>query len=89
MRFLGFVLLPFLLQLAAVLGIIAINTGNGSFVGLGAFALGIWVLPITALINWLSSRKPNPRGDGGLIVRTVLLTVTFPALLLVLHVAVR
>lgn len=89
MRFLGFVVFPFLLQLAAVLGIIAINTGNGSFVGLGAFALGIWVLPITALINWLSSRKPSPRGDGGLIVRTVLLTVTFPAFLVVLHLAVR
>lgn len=89
MRFLGFVVFPFLMQLAAVLGIIAINTGNGSFVGLGALALGIWVLPITALINWLSSRKPSPRGDGGLIVRTVLLTVTFPVLLLVLHVAVR
>lgn len=88
MRFLGFVLLPFLAQLACVLGIIVLTQGNGSFVGLGALALGVWVLPTTALINWLSSRKPSPRGDGGLILRTLFLTFTFPALLLILHLVV-
>lgn len=84
-----FVLVPFLVQLAGVLGIIALTNGTGSFVGLAALALGVWVLPITALINWVGSRQPGNRGDGRLIVRTVLLTVTFPALLLALHLAVR
>lgn len=88
MRCVGFVLLPFLVQLAAVLGVIALTNGKGSFVGLGALALGVWVLPITGLINWLASRKPRPGGDGWLVLQTLALTVTFPMLLWALHLAV-
>lgn len=86
MRFVGFVVLPFLVQLLFVLGTISLATGNGSFVGLAAMGLGLWVLPITALINWLGARQPrfNGQGNGKLALRTAVVTASFPIFLLVM-----
>lgn len=85
MRFVGFVLLPFLVQLAFVLGVIALTNGKGSFVGLGAMALGVWVLPPTALINWAGTRRRRPQGDGPLVLRTMVVTALFPALIVAMY----
>jgi hypothetical protein len=82
MRFFGFVVLPFLVQLALVLVIIALNRGNGSFVGLAAMGLGLWVLPITAVINWWGSRRAS--GLRRLVLRTLLVTLVLPVLLVAL-----
>lgn len=81
MRFFAFVVLPFLVQLALVLIIIALNRGNGSFVGLAAMGLGLWVLPITAVINWWGSRRASALGLGRLVLRTALVTFALPLLL--------
>jgi hypothetical protein len=44
-------LIPALLQCLLVYFIVLANTGNGSFVGLGAFIIGIFAIPITAVLN--------------------------------------
>jgi hypothetical protein len=81
MRFVGFVVLPFLFQLALVLVIIALSRGNGSFVGLAAMGLGLWVLPITAVINWWGCRRASELGLRRLVLRSLLVTLVLPALL--------
>jgi hypothetical protein len=85
MRWLGFVLLPFLLQLAFVLVIIALTNGKGSFVGLAAMALGLWLLPITALINWWGCRRAGAQSWGRQVLRTAAITALFPILLVALY----
>lgn len=43
--------IPALLQCLVVYIIILANTGNGSFVGLGAFLLGMIAIPMTLILN--------------------------------------
>ena len=86
MRQLGFVVLPFLLQLVFVLGIIALTNGKGSLVGLAAMGLGLWIRPITTRVDWKGCHKAGARSWGRQVMRTAAVTALFPALLVALYV---
>lgn len=51
MKYIVGVAMPMGLQLMAVLMVIDLNTGNGSWAGLGAFLIGLLVIPATAIAN--------------------------------------
>lgn len=60
MRYLFGVVLPALLQVLVVFIVIETNTGNGSWAGLAAYLIGIFAIPLTAIINALYIWKsPN------------------------------
>lgn len=56
MRYLFGVVAPLLLQILLVLLLIVTNSGNGSWVGLGALLIGMFAVPATAVINILVVR---------------------------------
>lgn len=51
MKYVYGVLMPMVIQALVVYVVIAMNTGKGSFVGLGAYLLGLVAIPLTAVIN--------------------------------------
>ncbi|MGJ8662415.1 MAG: hypothetical protein ACSHWU_02140 [Marinicella sp.] len=51
MKYVYGVVCPLLIQVVIVLVVIQMNTGNGSFVGLGTYILGMFAIPITAVVN--------------------------------------
>ncbi len=51
MKYIYGVLIPMVIQALVVYVVIEMNTGNGSFVGLGAYLLGLLAIPLTAIIN--------------------------------------
>ena len=51
MRYVYGVLMPMVFQVLVVYVVIEMNTGNGSFVGLGAYLLGLLAIPLTGIIN--------------------------------------
>lgn len=57
MKILLGVVLPFLLQVLLVYVIILMNTGNGSWLGLGAFLIGMIAIPGTAIVNFVHIRN--------------------------------
>jgi hypothetical protein len=81
------VLFPLVAQAVFVLVIILVTNGTGSFVGLGAMVLGIFALPITALLNWLFTRAEPPHRPLPLGVRVLSASAIFPALILFLLIA--
>ncbi len=88
MRFAGFVVLPFVVQLTWALAIMAASTGNGSFVGLGVLATGVWALPITAFVNWMISRQSPPGGRRVQVRRTVIVSAIYPLLISALFILI-
>lgn len=84
MRFTVAVVVPFLAQLLFVFVIIAITRGKGSFVGLWAMLLSLLALPLTALVNWLRTRRKPPLPAFEHASRTFLTTLVFPLLILIL-----
>lgn len=81
MKYLLHVVLPMLIQAAVTVGVMLATNGGGSFVGLGAMLLGVWGIPVTALINLLLTRE-QPRAG-----RTVLVSLPVPLLTLAMLVA--
>ncbi len=57
MRYIIGVVLPVIFQCLFVLILVEMNTGNGSWVGLGAFLLGMFAIPGTAIINAIYIRS--------------------------------
>lgn len=51
MKYVYGVILPVLIQVLIVYVVIEMNTGNGSFVGLGAYLVGLIAIPLTAIVN--------------------------------------
>jgi hypothetical protein len=85
MRFTLAVVVPFLAQLLFVFVIIAVTQGKGSFVGLWAMLLAMLALPLTALINWLRTRRKPPLPAFEHASRNFLTTLAFPVLILILY----
>ena len=83
MRYLIAVLVPLLLQCLFVFIVIEMNTGNGSFVGLGAFLLGIIAIPITAIINAVYVRVNPELGIPALVLRSFMIAAIVPILTVV------
>lgn len=78
------VAVPLLVQLLFTLMVVFATNGTGSFVGLGAMLVGLLAIPLTALANWVRTRRKPPLPPLQLINRTLLTTLVFPALVLVL-----
>lgn len=81
MRLFFAVVLPFVFQALFVLGVIASTNGTGSFVGLAAMLGGLVAIPLTALFNWIASSPSASSTVGARLIRVVLISLTFPALL--------
>jgi hypothetical protein len=79
------ILIPFVFQLIFIIGIIMATNGTGSFVGLGAMLLGIFALPITALLNWLVARNTKVWING--LAAIICITAIFPAFISLLFLA--
>jgi hypothetical protein len=79
------VVVPFLAQVLFVLAFIAATRGKGSFVGLAAMLTALLALPLTALANWLRTRRKPPLPAFEHAARTFLTTLVFPVLLLILY----
>lgn len=85
MRIVYAVLLPFLLQLVFAAVMIFVTNGSGSFVGLGVMVLGLYAIPFTALVNWLSARKKVALPARQLARRTIVVTALYPAAMFALY----
>jgi len=78
------VVLPLLLQLLFVFIVIEMNTGNGSWVGLGALLLAMFAIPATGISNFMYIRAKA--GDIGVAVlgRCFLIALVLPFIILIL-----
>ncbi len=83
-RYIIGVLIPLLLQSLFVFVVIAMNTGNGSWVGLGALLLGMFAIPITALTNLLYIRARRTLNPLPVLVPCFLMALIVPFILLLL-----
>ena len=80
MRMLIFVVLPLLVQLAIASIFMFARHGGGEFVGLGVMLMGLFAVPVTALVNLMHVRRAPPLIV--LINRTIVTTLVFPLLCL-------
>ncbi|WP_271274315.1 hypothetical protein [Aliamphritea hakodatensis] len=80
MRYITGVVLPAVLQCLFVFIVVAMNTGNGSWVGLGVFLLAIFAIPGTAIINALYIRSHPDLHTLSVINRCLLLALAVPLL---------
>lgn len=84
MRYVVGVLIPVLLQCLFVFIIIEMNTGNGSWVGLGALLIGMFAIPATAVINFLYIKSNKDRGTASLMLRCFLIAIVVPVIIILL-----
>jgi len=82
------VVVPLIAQALFVLAIIFATRGTGSFVGLGAMLFAMVALPITALANWLYTRRKAPQPVTALAAKVFLTTLAFPVAILILNAVV-
>lgn len=80
MRYLIGVVLPALFQVLVVFIIAETNQGNGSWAGLGAFLIGMFAIPLTALINGLYVWKNPQAGFFQIIGKCFTLAMIVPVL---------
>ncbi|TJY59922.1 hypothetical protein E4T66_12125 [Sinimarinibacterium sp. CAU 1509] len=80
MRIFFGVVLPLLVQTLIVWVVIELNTGNGSFVGLGAMLIGMVAIPLTAIVNVLLIRSSRERPVADVLVRCYGFAAIAPAL---------
>lgn len=78
MRYVYCVLIPLLLQVLTVYIIIVMNTGNGSFVGLGAFLLAMPIIPITAIVNAVRTNQKKDIATPKLFLQSLMFSVAIP-----------
>lgn len=78
------ILFPILVHALFVFIVIEANTGNGSWVGLGAFLLGMFAIPATAITNFIYIRRNKGRSGVGVILRCFALALVIPILMLFL-----
>ncbi len=82
MRIFFGVVLPLLVQTLIVWIVIDQNTGNGSFVGLGAMLIGMVAIPLTAIVNFLLIRSSREQPVADVLVRCYGFAAIAPALAL-------
>ena len=82
MRHLLGVLLPFLLQCLLVFITIEMNTGNGSWLGLGALLIGMFAVPGTAIANFLHVKNNREKSTAAVIRRCFLYASIAPFVVL-------
>ncbi len=74
------VVFPVLLQVLVVFVIVETNQGNGSWAGLGAFLIGIFAIPATAIVNGLYVWKNPQVGIIQIIGKSFTIAMIVPVL---------
>lgn len=78
MKYVYGVLIPVLLQVLVVFLLIQMNTGNGSWVGLGAFLIGMIAIPGTALLNALYIKNSSNKKTVNVIFNCFVFAAVAP-----------
>ena len=81
MRYIIGVVIPILLQSLFVFIVIQMNTGNGSWLGLGALLIGMFAIPATGITNFLYIKARKERNTITLISRCFLMALIVPFIL--------
>lgn len=76
--------LPVLFQSLITWLVIEANTGNGSFVGLAAFLLAMFAIPLTLIVNTIYVLKRKSASALHMIWRCWLMALTAPFVTLLL-----
>jgi len=84
MKYVIGVLIPILIQVLFTAVIILANTGNGSWVGLGAFLIAMIAIPVTGLINILVIRNSAGISAGTTLAKCYLGIVIVPVLMILM-----
>lgn len=82
MRYLIGVLTPLLLQSLFVFIVIEMNTGNGSWVGLGALLLGVIAIPATGVLNFIYIKSKKDEINLAVIAKCFLISLVLPFIIL-------
>jgi len=80
MRYISGVIFPLLIQCLIVFLIVSVNTGNGSWAGLGAFLIGIFAIPATAIFNLIYIKSHPELSSFVLVLRCFLFAAIAPLL---------
>ncbi|MFT7560657.1 MAG: hypothetical protein ACI93R_002579 [Flavobacteriales bacterium] len=83
MRYLIGVLAPVLLQSLFVFIVIEMNTGNGSWIGLGALLLGMLAIPATGLVNFVYMKSRKDENSLVAVMRCFLIALALPFIILI------
>ena len=75
-------IIPMALQSLIVLIVIQVNTGNGSWLGLGAFLIGMFAIPATGIINALYIKSHKDFSSVHILTRCALITAITPFIIL-------
>ena len=84
MRYFYGVGLPLLMQCAIIGLVILTNQGNGSWVGLAVFLIGIFAVPVTAIINFLHIKAKKEEKITIVIKQCFAIAAITPAIVLLL-----
>lgn len=82
MRYVMGVALPALVQTLIVYIVIQINTGNGSWLGLGALLLGMFAIPATGVVNALYIKSSADIAASTIFLRCFGIALIVPVLTL-------
>ena len=72
LRYFSVLILPLIIQGLSVLLTVEANTGNGSWLGLGAVLVGMFAIPATLVVNFLFV-KNHPQLNGLVVLLRCLL----------------
>lgn len=86
MKYVFGVVIPMLIQSLLVYITIELNTGNGSFVGLGAYLLGITAIPLTAVVNGIYVYYQPTLSPVKITIRCILVALITPILIVLMNV---
>jgi hypothetical protein len=85
MRYLYCTVIPLLLQILAVFIIIEMNTGNGSWIGLGVFLFAIPILPATTIFNAIRTKTKTEIKTIILFFQNLLIAIIAPVIIVALY----
>lgn len=85
MKYVYCVVVPLLLQLIACYTVIAMNTGNGSFIGLGVFLFAIPILPATTIYNAIRTKAKTETKTLLLFGQNLLIAFVAPIVIVALY----
>ncbi|MEM7026729.1 MAG: hypothetical protein AAF410_00715 [Pseudomonadota bacterium] len=88
MRYLYCIIPPILLQLLAVYIIVVMNTGNGSWLGLGAILFAMPIIPTTVAVNFIMVNKNVNSTPMKLILLSNFIAFLIPILIIGLFIIV-
>lgn len=85
MRYIYGVLIPVLIQVLIVYVVIEMNTGNGSFLGLAAYLIGMFAIPLTAIVNAVYIKTHPQEGAFTCVLKCFLFAALTPLFIILLN----